>query len=199
MRLWSRSFSTQSASASSQCAALRPVKAVASSATLAVAPPIAQTVIEHAPSALEICFAAASTAASESSSRKRALHVEALAPGHFFIAHRLKPEIGGRRDGLGERFDLAAKSTQIALGILRRAEVRGSDRDCRPPALGRGPEAQTEMHVVRHGLVELPIQGGRFASALDRKDDDRGRHVRPDGVQAELEGRRNDTIRAGTT
>src|SRR2546421_1261969 len=61
--------------------------------------------------------------------QERALHVEALSPGHLLVAHLLEGEIR-RRDGRrGQRVDLTPKRTEVMVGIFWIAEVRRADGD----------------------------------------------------------------------
>src|SRR5438876_2459450 len=102
---------------------------------------------------------------------------------------------------------MTSERTQVALGVLLIAHVRGADRNgpgCalprrRRPATCGGSEAQAEMHVVRRRTEELPIKRGCFASALAREHDGGGRHVRSDRVQPEIECRRDPEVRTGAT
>src|SRR2546425_9493395 len=50
------------------------------------------------------------------------LHVEALSPGHLFIAHPLEDEIRGRTERLGQRLDLTSQWAEVAVDILGIAE-----------------------------------------------------------------------------
>src|SRR2546422_50596 len=100
---------------------------------------------------------------------------------------------------------MTTKRTEVALGITLIADVRGADRDGRGaslprrrrPAAGRRPKAQPKVHVIRRRSGEVPVQGCRLASALDREYDHSRGHVRSGRVQPELERRRDPEVRAG--
>src|SRR3989454_10639452 len=93
---------------------------------------------------------------------------------------------------------MTSEWTEVALGVSLIAHVRGADPNGSGSALPRsrraaacgGSEAQAEVHVVRRRTGELPIQSGRFASALAPEHDRGGRHLRSDRGGPKVKSRR---------